>query len=219
VQAECGMSEADCAACAAVEDVRQGRHLAPGYRRALWIVIALNLGSGVIEGAGGFIAGSQALKADALDFLGDGFITLLGLLAIGWSVAWRARAALVQGVFLGVLGVLVIGSTIYRMIAQVPPEPHVMGIFAAGAFVANVAAAAVLIPHRTGDASVRAVWLFSRNDAIGNLAVLAAAGVVAVTGSAWPDLAVALFMASLFMHASWSIVREARNELADQPPD
>jgi Co/Zn/Cd efflux system component len=203
----------ECGACEAVGEIRAGGQLGRGYRRALWMVIALNLGSGVIEGAGGFIAGSQALKADALDFLGDGFITLLALLAIGWSAAWRARAALIQGVFLGLLGVLVMGSTLYRMLMQVPPEPGVMGLFAGGAFVANVAAAAVLVPHRAGDANVRAVWLFSRNDAIGNLAVLAAAGVVALTGSAWPDLGVAMLMATLFLHASWVIVRDARQEL------
>lgn len=207
------VQDADCGTCAASAELKQATHLTPAYRRALWIVIALNLGSGVLEGVGGFVAGSQALKADALDFLGDGFITLLGLLAIGWGVAARARAALVQGVFLGVLGLLVIASTVWRMILQVPPEPGVMGAFAAGAFVANVTAAAVLVPHRTGDANVRAVWLFSRNDAIGNLAVLAAAGVVALTGSAWPDLLVATFMATLFMHAAWVIIRDARREL------
>lgn len=79
-------------------------HMAPGYRRALWIVVLLNVGYGIVEMIGGFLSGSQALKADALDFLGDGLITFLGLLAIGWSLAWRARAALIQGIFLGVLG-------------------------------------------------------------------------------------------------------------------
>ncbi len=86
-------------------------HMAVGYRRALWIVVGLNLGYGVIEMLGGIIAGSQALKADALDFIGDGLITFLGILAIGWHLAWRARSALIQGVFLGALGLGVIANT------------------------------------------------------------------------------------------------------------
>ena len=99
-------------------------HLTAGYRRALWIVIALNMGYGVIELIGGFIAGSQALKADALDFVGDGSITLLGVLAIGWSLLWRARSALLQGLFLGALGTGVLGNTVWRVFAQHPSKPN-----------------------------------------------------------------------------------------------
>ncbi|WP_207100948.1 cation diffusion facilitator family transporter [Paracoccus shandongensis] len=190
-------------------------HITPAYKRALWIVVALNVGYGLVEIVGGFLSGSQALKADALDFLGDGLITFLGLLAIGWSLLWRARSALIQGLFLGALGLGVLASTIYRMIVQQQPEAELMGLFGAIALVVNVAAALVLIPHRTGDANVRAVWLFSRNDAIGNAAVVAAAGLVAWTGTAWPDLAVAIVIAGLFLQSSWSIVRDARNDLRE----
>lgn len=190
-------------------------HITPAYKRALWIVVALNVGYGLVEIVGGFLAGSQALKADALDFLGDGVITFLGLLAIGWTLLWRARSALVQGLFLGALGLGVLASTIYRMIDQLPPEAELMGLFGIVALVVNVLAAAVLIPHRTGDANVRAVWLFSRNDAIGNAAVVVAAGLVAWTGTAWPDLVVALVIAGLFLHSSWSIIRDARADLRE----
>lgn len=190
-------------------------HITPAYKRALWIVVALNVGYGLVEIVGGFLAGSQALKADALDFLGDGLITFLGLLAIGWSLLWRARSALIQGLFLGLLGLGVVASTIYRMIVQLPPEAELMGLFGIVALVVNVLAAAVLIPHRTGDANVRAVWLFSRNDAIGNAAVVVAAGLVAWTGSAWPDLVVALVIAGLFLHSAWSIIRDARADLRE----
>lgn len=190
-------------------------HTAPGYRRALWIVVLLNAGYGIVEMVGGFLAESQALKADALDFLGDGLITLLGLLAIGWSMAWRARAALLQGIFLGVLGLGVLVSTAYRFFSQQQPEAEVMGVLAFVALMVNVAAAAVLVPHRTGDANVRAVWLFSRNDAIGNLAVMIAAALVAWTATPWPDLVVAIVIAGLFLHASWTIVRDARQDLRD----
>jgi len=188
-------------------------HLTPGYRRAMWIVVLLNLGYGVIEIIGGFIAGSQALKADALDFLGDGLITLLGLLAIGWSMTWRARAALLQGIFLAVLGVGVLASTAYRVVVMQTPAFELMGILGAIALVVNVAAALVLIPHRHGDANVRAVWLFSRNDAIGNLAVVIAAGLVAWTRTPWPDLVVAAAIAGLFLQSAWAIIGQSRKEL------
>ncbi len=190
-------------------------HITPAYKRALWIVVGLNVGYGLIEIVGGFLAGSQALKADALDFLGDGLITFLGLLAIGWSLLWRARSALIQGLFLGALGLGVLVSTIYRVIYQLPPEAELMGLFGIVALVVNVLAALVLIPHRTGDANARAVWLFSRNDAIGNAAVVVAAGLVAWTGTAWPDLVVALVIAGLFLHSSWSIIRDARADLRE----
>lgn len=188
-------------------------HITPGYKRALWIVVLLNVGYGVVEAVGGFLSGSQALKADSLDFLGDGLITFLGLLAIGWRLVWRARSALIQGLFLGGLGVSVLATTAYRVLVQQRPEAELMGIFGGIALVVNVIAALVLIPHRTGDANARAVWLFSRNDALGNLAVVIAAGLVAWTGSPWPDLVVAVVIAGLFLQSSWSIVRDARADM------
>lgn len=188
-------------------------HITPAYRRALWIVIGLNVGYGLVEMAGGFISGSQALKADALDFLGDGLISFLGLLAIGWSLPWRARSALLQGLFLAALGVGVLATTGYRVLVLNQPEAELMGLFAIVALAVNVAAAAVLIPHREGDANVRAVWLFSRNDAIGNLAVVIAAGLVWWSGTAWPDLAVAVVIAGLFLQSAWSIIRNAHADL------
>ena len=184
------------------------------YRRALWIVVLLNAGYGVIEAVAGFVSDSQALKADALDFLGDGLISFIGLLALAWPLHRRARVALAQGLFLGTLGIGVIGSTVYRILVQRPPEADIMGIFGAIALAVNLAAAATLIPHRTGDANARAIWLFSRNDALGNLAVVIAAGLVAWTASPWPDLVVAFVIAALFLQSAWSIVRDARRELA-----
>lgn len=188
-------------------------HITPEYRRALWIVIVLNVGYGLIEMAGGFLADSQALKADALDFFGDGLITLLGLLAIGWSLIWRAYSALIQGLFLGALGLGVLATTVYRFFVGGQPEAELMGAFGVVALAVNVTAAFVLIPHRTGDANVRAVWLFSRNDAIGNAAVVIAAVLVAWTATPWPDLVVALVIAGLFLQSSWSIVGDARADI------
>ena len=183
------------------------------YRRALWIVVALNVGFGLIEIVGGFIAGSQALKADALDFIGDGLITMLAVIALGRSMLWRARSALIQGIFLGALGLGVLGSTLFRLINQQRPEVDVMGILGLIALGVNVAAAAVLVPHRSGDANARAVWLFSRNDAIGNAAVVVAAIFVAWTETSWPDLLVAALISVLFMHSALAIIRDARWDL------
>jgi Co/Zn/Cd efflux system component/copper chaperone CopZ len=193
-------------------------HVTPAYKRALWIVVLLNVGYGVIEIVGSFLAGSQALQADALDFVGDGLISFLGLMAVGWGLAARAKAALLQGVFLGLLGLGVIGSTLYRVFIDHQPETLLMGGFAVVAFIVNVAAALVLLPHRKGDANMRAVWLFSRNDAIGNLAVVVAAVLVWWLSSPWPDLLVAFAVAGLFLQSAWSIIRDARSDLAQARP-
>ncbi len=189
-------------------------HITPAYRRALWVVVILNLVYGVAEMVGGYLSASQALRADALDFLGDGLITLLGLVAIGWSTRWRARSALIQGLFLGALGIGVLVTTAYRALVQRQPDADLMGMFGLIALAVNVAAAIVLIPHRTGDANMRAVWLFSRNDAIGNAAVVVAAVLVAWTDTPWPDLVGSAAIAALFLHSAWAIVRDARSDLA-----
>ncbi|OYX16834.1 MAG: cation transporter [Sphingomonadales bacterium 32-67-7] len=191
----------------------------PAYRRALWVVVLLNIGFGLVELAGGFLAGSQALKADSLDFLGDGSITLIGLMALGWSALARARVALTQGLFLGFLGLGVIGAAIWRALNAVPPDAELMGGLGVAALVVNVSAALVLARFREGgDAQARAIWLFSRNDAINNVAVIVAAGLVAWTGSAWPDLIVAVIVALMFLQSAWEIVRDALREMRERAP-
>lgn len=189
----------------------------PAYRRALWIVVILNVGFGVIELIGGFLAGSQALKADSLDFLGDGSITFVGLLALTWTALARARVALAQGIFLAALGVGVIATAAWRAFNAVPPEADIMGVVGIAALVVNVVAAIVLSRFREGgDANAKAIWLFSRNDALANVAVIVAAGLVAWTGSAWPDLAVAAVIAILFLNSARAIIASARAELREQ---
>ncbi|MBN9086300.1 MAG: cation transporter [Reyranella sp.] len=189
-------------------------HLSRGYRRALWIVVLLNAGYGLIEFVGGFVAASQSLKADALDFIGDGLISLLGLVAIRWGAKARAGTALLQGVFLAALGIGVLLATAYRVFVLRQPEAELMGIFGAIGLIVNLTAAAVLVPHRHGDANVRAIWLFSRNDAIANVAVVVAAALVAWTRTPWPDLGVAMVIAGLFLHSAYAIIVDARRELA-----
>jgi len=218
------MVAADAAVFAAAEQAAAGAGfplqsavatpvISAAYRRALWVVVVLNLGYGIIEAAAGLISDSQALQADALDFVGDGAISFMGLLALRWSARRRATVALAQGLFLGALGLGVVGTTIYRVVLQQQPEAELMGVFGAVALAVNLAAAAALIPHRSGDASARAIWLFSRNDALGNLAIVIAAGLVAWTASPWPDLLVAFVIAALFLQSAQSIVRDAWKEI------
>lgn len=190
-------------------------HTSVAYRRALWIVILLNVGYGLIEMIGGFLSDSQALKADALDFLGDGLITLLGIIAIGWRLVWRARSALIQGIFLGILGISVLANTVMRLADGYVPEAGMMGAFAIVALIVNVASTVALLPHRAGDANAKAVWMFSRNDAIGNLAVVIASLIVGWLNSARPDILVAFVIAGLFLQSSWVIVSDARADLAE----
>jgi Co/Zn/Cd efflux system component len=182
----------------------------------LWTVVVLNVGFGLLELVGGFVAGSQALKADSLDFIGDGSITLIGLLALGWAATTRSRIALVQGLFLAALGLGVIGFAAWRAFNAVPPEAELMGGIGIVALVVNVSAALILARFRDqGDATSRAIWLFSRNDALANIAVIVAAILVGWTESAWPDLVVAGVIALLFLHSASEIIRDARRELAE----
>jgi cation diffusion facilitator family transporter len=188
-------------------------HATPAYRRALWVVVILNLGMGVAEGIAGFLARSQALKGEALDFLGDGALTWLGLAALGWSARQRSQSAFLQGVFQAVLGTGVLVGSLYRIFVQRVPTAEVMGIVAIAGLAVNLTAAFVLVPHRHGDANARAVWKLSRNDAIGNVAVLVAAGLVGLTQTPWPDLVVAMVISGLFLESGWSILRDSRKEL------
>ena len=191
-------------------------HSSPGYQRALWIVVALNLGMGVVEIIGGLLANSQALKADALDFLGDGTITLFALIATAWSLKARAKVAVAQGIFLAALGAGVLATTAYRIFAVAHPDSEQMTIFGLAGLTANVLSALVLIRHRKGDAGVVAVWLFSRNDALGNIAVIVAGLAVRWLQSALPDLIVAFVIATLFLHSSIQILKKARHQSSEE---
>lgn len=183
------------------------------YKRVLWAVIAINGTMFLGEMIAGIFAGSQALKADALDFLGDTATYAITLFVIGMPLIWRARAALFKGLTLGAMGLWVLGSTAYHVLVLGVPQAEVMGTFGFLALTANLTSVLLLLKYRNGDANVRSVWLCSRNDAIGNLAVILAAGGVWATSTAWPDLIVAGIMASLFIWSSVQIVRQAVGEL------
>lgn len=199
--------------CCSTEPVFDG---ASGpYRRILFAVIALNFAMFLTELIAGVKGDSLALQADALDFLGDSATYAISLWAIGRAAATRATAALVKGVSLGLLGAWVLGSAVYRVFVLGEPSPIVMGVVGSLALAVNVASALLLLRYRNGDANVRSVWLCSRNDAIGNVAVLVAAVAVAGTGTAWPDLIVAAIMASLFVNAAIGIIRQSLGELSE----
>ncbi|MBP8231226.1 MAG: cation transporter [Rhizorhabdus sp.] len=185
----------------------------PAYKRVLWIVIALNAAMFLVEIVAGQVAGSMALQADALDFLADSLTYGITLAVLGMSLRMRAGAALAKGISLSVMGAYVLGASLWRTFLEGTPEAIAMGAVGAAALAVNVIAALLLLRYRDGDANVRSVWLCSRNDAIGNVAVLAAAGIVAVTGTKWADLGVAAIMAGLFLTSSMRIIRQAMAEL------
>ena len=186
--------------------------MSAGFRRALWHVIAINAALFTVETVAGAYAGSQALKADALDFLGDTLTYAVSLWVIGKPLKLRATAALVKGISLSAMGAFVFATTAYQVVILGIPNAPVMGVIGFLALAANIASVLILRHHQQGDANVRSVWLCSRNDAIGNIAVLAAAGLVFLTDSAWPDLAVATLMAGLFLWSAVQIITQALQE-------
>jgi len=182
------------------------------YRRRLWLVIAINAAMFIFEMGAGLFANSQALQADALDFLGDTLTYGISLMVIGKSIQIRANAALVKGFSLMLMGIWVFGSTLYQTLYLELPQAGLMGSVGLMALVANLASVFILVRYKDGDANVRSVWLCSRNDAIGNVAVMIAALAVWGTASAWPDLIVAAIMAGLFLYSSFLIIRQAIEE-------
>jgi Co/Zn/Cd efflux system component len=187
---------------------------APGYGRVLWIALGVNALMFAVEVAAGLSSGSVSLLADAIDFFGDAANYGLTLAVLGLGLAWRARAALVKAASMLVFGAAVVARALWAMTQAIPPEALTMGVVGSLALAANVGVAVLLYAFRNGDANMRGVWLCTRNDAIGNVAVMLAALGVFGTGTAWPDLAVAVVMAALAISAGWSVLRQARRELA-----
>jgi Co/Zn/Cd efflux system component len=185
----------------------------PHWRRALWIALAINASMFLAEVVAGVAAGSASLQADAIDFLGDSANYAISLGVAGMALTWRARAAQLKGWSLGLLGATVLLSTGWHAFAGTLPKAETMGVVGVLALLANGCVAVMLYRFRTGDANMRSVWICSRNDAIGNLAVLAAAAGVFGTGTAWPDLIVAAIMAALSVSGGWQIVRHAHADL------
>jgi Co/Zn/Cd efflux system component len=185
----------------------------PTWRRALWIALIINAAMFLAEIGAGVAAGSASLQADALDFLGDAANYAISLSVAGMVLTWRARAALVKGATLFALGLWVLGTTGAHAYLGTLPHAEVMGIVGVLALLTNGGVAAMLYRFRGGDANMRSVWICSRNDAIGNLAVLLAAAGVFGTGTGWPDIIVATIMAVLGLSGGYQIIRQALREV------
>lgn len=185
----------------------------PLYRRALWIALVVNVTMFVVEIGAGWRSGSVSLLADAIDFFGDAVNYGLSLAVLSMALHVRAKTAVFKAACMAAFGVLVLGRAVWAWRTGIVPEASTMGVIATLAFVANGSVAVLLYRHRQGDANMRSVWICSRNDAVGNVAVgLAALGVFG-TGTAWPDLLVAALMAALALTGAVTVLRHARTEL------
>ena len=204
---------ADCEHCQP-EPYDPHRVPAPGYRRVLWIALLINASMFGVEMAAGLSSGSVSLLADAIDFFGDASNYAVTLAVLSLGLAWRARAALLKAVSMLLFAAVVLAKSLWAIGHAAPPEALTMGLVGALALAANVGVAALLYAFRAGDANMRGVWLCTRNDAIGNVAVMLAALGVFGTGTAWPDLCVAVVMSGLAIASGWSVMRQARRELA-----
>ncbi|WP_406613000.1 cation transporter [Acinetobacter schindleri] len=182
------------------------------FRMALWIALWINLSMFLVELIGGAYAHSSALWADSLDFFGDAVNYGISLAVLGASLYWRATVALIKGLTMAAFGLVVMAKVIYAYLLGIPPEAITMGIIGAIALLANVITAVILYAFRDGDSNMKSVWLCSRNDAIGNVAVIFAAIGVFGTGSLWPDMIVAVIMASLGLTAGYQVVKQALQE-------
>lgn len=185
----------------------------PRFRRILWIALLVNAGMFVVELTGGWKAGSVSLLADAVDFFGDAANYGLSLFVLALAPVWRSRTALIKGLTMGGYGLFVLGTAAWNLSQGTVPEAVTMGVIGILAFVANLSVAALLYAYRNGDANMRSVWLCTRNDAIGNVAVMLAALGVFGTGTGWPDIIVAGIMGVLGLTAASTVIKQAHGEL------
>lgn len=190
-----------------------GDATSPRYRRILWVALVVNALMFAVEIIGGVSSGSSALQADALDFLGDAANYGISLFVLSAALVVRAKASIIKGATMAGFGVWVVGHALYQATTGRIPEPMVMGVVGILALISNVVVAFLLYRYRTGDSNMRSVWICSRNDALGNIAVVSAATGVFTTQHGWPDIIVALIMGLLSLSGAWQILRHARQDL------
>jgi Co/Zn/Cd efflux system component len=183
------------------------------YRRVLWIVLIINAALFLVEIGAGVAAGSASLQADALDFLGDAANYAISLMVVGMALSYRATAALAKGATMGAFGLWVIGTVAWHALHGTLPSAFTMGAVGVAALIANAVSFGLLWAYREGDANMRSAWICTRNDVLGNVAVLLAAAGVFGTGTGWPDIVVAAIMASLALQGSWIVITQGLNEL------
>jgi Co/Zn/Cd efflux system component len=204
---------ADCCCTPPPLDLDPHRENAAAYRRVLWVVLAINTVMFMVEIGAGLVAGSASLQADALDFLGDAANYAISLIVVGMALRYRATAALAKGVTMGLFGLWVIGTVVWHAVHGTLPSAFTMGAVGIAALAANAASFGLLWAYRSGDANMRSAWICTRNDVLGNLAVLVAALGVFGTGTGWPDIIVAAVMAALALQGATIVVRQSRAEL------
>jgi len=183
------------------------------YRRVLFTVLAINAVMFAVEVIAGVAAGSASLQADALDFLGDAANYAISLLVVGMALRYRASAALAKGLTMGLFGLWVISTVFWHAVHGTLPSAFTMGTVGMAALLANAASFGLLWAYRQGDANMRSAWICTRNDVLGNLAVLLAALGVFGTGTGWPDVIVATIMAGLAIQGAILVIRQAAGEL------
>jgi Co/Zn/Cd efflux system component len=183
------------------------------YRRVLWAVLGINGVMFAVEVTTGLAAGSASLQADALDFLGDAANYIISLFVVGMALRYRATAAFVKGATMGAFGLWVVGTVIWHAAHGTLPNAFTMGAVGFAALIANAASFGLLLAYRSGDANMRSAWVCTRNDLLGNLAVLLAALGVFGTGTGWPDVIVATIMAALALQGAWIVISQSRAEL------
>jgi Co/Zn/Cd efflux system component len=188
------------------------------HRRVLWAVLAINAAMFVVEVAAGVAAGSASLQADALDFLGDAANYGISLVVVGMALRYRASAALAKGATMGLFGLWVIATVIWHAWHGTVPSAFTMGAVGVSALLANGLSFGLLWAYRHGDANMRSAWICTRNDVLGNLAVLLAAAGVFGSGTGWPDIIVAAIMAGLALQGAWIVVRRSLSELRQPLP-
>jgi Co/Zn/Cd efflux system component len=183
------------------------------YRRVLWAVLTINAAMFAVEVIAGLAAGSASLQADSLDFLGDAANFAISLLVVGMALRYRATAALAKGATMAAFGVWVIGTVVWHSLHGTLPNAFTMGTVGIAALTANAASFGLLWAYRHGDSNMRSAWICTRNDVLGNIAVLVAAAGVFGTGTGWPDVIVAAIMATLAVQGAVLVVRQAIGEL------
>jgi Co/Zn/Cd efflux system component len=209
---------ADCCCTPPPAGLDPHRGNAGAYRRVLWAVLAINAVMFLVEIGAGLAAGSASLQADALDFLGDAANYAISLIVVGMALRYRAAAALAKGATMGLFGLWVVAAALWHAVHGTLPSALTMGAVGFAALAANVASFGLLWAYRGGDANMRSAWICTRNDVLGNLAVLLAALGVFGTGTGWPDVVVAAVMAGLALQGSVVVLRHAGAELRQAPP-
>ena len=197
-----------------MDDCCEVREIPREQRRVLHVVLWINAAMFLTESVAGLLANSTALLADSVDMLGDAIVYGFSLYVIGRGVVWQARAAQLKGIVMAAfaVGVLVqVGAKIARGLV---PTVEVMSAVGALALAANLVCLGLLWRRRGDDINMRSAWICSRNDVIGNAAVLVAAGATAVTASPWPDIVIGLLVASVFARSAVQVLREAGRAVA-----